>query len=164
MCHLREEMPVSARDAKRLARQTLKRFERLPNGKERLKRRKDLAELTSFYQNAARVLDGSSYLTKEEADNREAGLTVSHIAFGNVHLLNFPGELFSTVVKGLEDDVSGPTVVVSFADGVTGYLMPQEDLHEGGYESTWALFAPESVSRLGTTALKLMGVCRILRG
>ena len=50
----------------------------------------------------------------------------------------------------------GPTVVVSFADGVTGYLMPQDDLDEGGYESTWALFTPESVSGLRTTALELI--------
>jgi len=50
----------------------------------------------------------------------------------------------------------GPTVVLSFADGVAGYLMPQDDLDEGGYESTWTLPAPESVSRLRTTALKLI--------
>ena len=156
ICSLRKEMPASARDARRRARETRKELEQLPDGKQRLKRRKDLAELTQFFRNATQVLAGSSYLTKEEAERREAAVTVSHIAFGNVHLLNFPGELFSTVTKGLEDAASGPTVTVSFADGVTGYLMPQADLDEGGYESTWALFTSESVSELKTTALELI--------
>lgn len=156
VCPLREAMPHSAQEANRHVRETKKQLERLPHGREWLKRRKDLAESMAFFRNAARVLAGSSYLTKEEAVNREAGLTVSHIAFGDVHLLNFPGELFSTVAKGLTEAAGGPTVVVSFADGVTGYLMPQDDLDEGGYESTWVLFTPESMSNLRTAALELV--------
>ena len=73
-----------------------------------------------------------------------------------MHLLNFPGELFSTVTRGLERETGEPTVVVSFADGVTGYLLPQEDLVQGGYESTWAPFTPESIWGLRTAAVELV--------
>jgi len=159
MCPLSKEVPDSAGDANRGAREIRKQLEQLPHGKEWLTRRKELAELNAFYHNAARVLTGSSYLTKEEAENRQAALIVSHIAFGDVHLLSFPGELFSTVAKGLDHAADGPTVVASFADGVTGYLMPRNDLAEGGYESTWALFTPESVSALKTTVLELIRQC-----
>jgi hypothetical protein len=83
-------------------------------------------------------------------------VTVSHIAFGRVHLLNFPGELFSTVTRGLEHETAEPTVLASFADGVTGYLLPQEDLAQGGYESTWAPFTPESIWGMRATAVELL--------
>ncbi len=155
-CPLRQTVPTSQKEAIRLARQASRRLGQMPQGAETLRRRKDLAELRSFYQNAARVLAGRSYLTREEALDRRAALTVSHIAFGRVHLLNFPGELFSTVTQGLEEAAEGPTVVTSFADGVAGYLMPQDDIVQGGYESTWALFTPESIAALRITALELL--------
>jgi len=155
-CPLRQAVPDSEEEAARLARQAGERLEQVPPGADQLRQRKDLAEQRSFYRNAAQVLAGASYLTRDEAENRSAPLTVSHIAFGRVHLLNFPGELFSTVTTGLEEAAEGPTVVVSFADGVAGYLVPHDDLIQGGYESTWALFAPESIAALRTTALELL--------
>ncbi len=155
-CPLREAVPVSREQAARAARETARRLEQTPRGTQWLRRRKELAELSRFYRNAERVLAGSSYLTREEVTARRADLVLSHIAFGRVHLLNFPGELFSTVTRGLEDAADGPAVVVSFADGIAGYLVPQDDLVQGGYESTWALFTPESISRLRTAALEFI--------
>jgi hypothetical protein len=149
-------MPASQEEANRLAHDAGKDLERLPHGTEWLGKRKRLAELRAFYRNAAKMHAGTSYLTQEEVRNRRAPLTVSHIAFGRVHLLNFPGELFSTVARGLEQETGEPTVVVSFADGVTGYLLPQEDLVQGGYESTWAPFTPESIWGLRATAVELV--------
>jgi hypothetical protein len=153
---LREAVPASEDEAKRLARDASRDLEQLPHGTQWLARRKQLAESRAFYRNAARMHAGTSYLTREEARDRRAPLTVSHIAFGRVHLLNFPGELFSTVTRGLEHETAEPTVVASFADGVTGYLLPQEDLVQGGYESTWAFFTPESIRGLRTAVLELL--------
>jgi len=155
-CRLREAVPASEEEANQWARGAEKDLEQLPHGTDWLGKRKQLAELRAFYRNAAKVHAGTSYLTREEAKDRRAPLTVSHIAFGRVHLLNFPGELFSTVTRGLDSAADGPTVVVSFADGVTGYLMPEDDLAQGGYESTWALFAPESIWGMRTAALELL--------
>ena len=76
--------------------------------------------------------------------------------FGGVRLLNFEGELFSTVTRGLLNPAEEPTVIASFCDGVTGYLMPPDDFPEGGYERTWALFDPDAVADLRTTALSLI--------
>jgi len=155
-CPLNKAIPPSEREAKRLEREAKRLLHTLPHGIDRLKTRKDLAEQVAFYNHAAQVLAGSSYLTPQEGKTREAPLTVSCIALGGVHLLNFPGELFSTVSKGLESVDGSPNILVSFADGVTGYLMPREDLAQGAYEATWALFDPESVSALRTVALELL--------
>ena len=74
----------------------------------------------------------------------------------NVHLLNLLGELFSTVCSGLHMAADGPVVVTSFADGVSGYLLSAEDLKQGGYEWTWALFTPESIAAMRQTALRIL--------
>lgn len=87
---------------------------------------------------------------------KSADFEISHIEFGDVHVLNFPGELFSTVCSGLETAGGEPVVVTSFADGVSGYLLPAGDFKEGGYEWTWALFTPESMANMRRAALKIL--------
>jgi hypothetical protein len=156
VCPLRSEMPLTEKDARRDAYQANKELKKLPRGTDLLMDRKALGERIAFYRNAAQALSGTSYLTKGEGQRREAPLDVSHIAFGPVHLLNFPGELFSTVTRPFNNRREDPVVVASFANGVAGYLLPEEDLVEGAYESTWALFTPESIMELRTAAKQLL--------
>ena len=86
----------------------------------------------------------------------EAVLEISLVSLGRVHLLSFPGELFSTVTAAIETHHGEPVVVVSFADGVSGYLLPEADFEQRGYEWTWALFKPQSVSGLRRAAQELL--------
>jgi hypothetical protein len=155
-CAVTDRLPRTAEETEQNLHEAQERLRALPQGSPLLER-KTLAEEAQFLGHALAVLQGKSYLTSEEVQARQAELVVSCIRFGGIRLLTFPGELFSTVTAGLEKDADGPTVVASFADGVTGYLMPQDDLVEGGYEATWALFTPESVSSLRTAAQGLRG-------
>jgi len=98
---------------------------------------------------------GRAYLQTDDVARRAVDLEVSLVRFGDVRLLNFEGELFSTVTRDLVD-AADPTVVASFCDGVTGYLMPPEDFPEGGYERTWALFDPDAIAGLRTAARALL--------
>ena len=125
-------------------------------GRNSLKERKDLTEKIAFNRNAIEVLGGLSYLLPGEAAQKSADFEISGVEFGNFHLLNPPGELFSTVCSGLHMAADGPVVVTSFADGVSGYLLSAEDLKQGGYEWTWALFTPESVVAMRQTALRIL--------
>lgn len=145
---LNARLPHAAEDARRLANEALARRDGLPPGPDTLIERKRLSEEMAFHANAETVLRGESYLTVEEGEQRAAPFTVSRVSFGEVHLLNYPGELFSTVVAGLAHPSGDPLVLGSFADGVTGYLMPPGTQEEGGYESTWALFDPAAVANL----------------
>ena len=154
-CPLVPGFPSSLQHANEKLADVHKRLEALPHAHKWLKKRKDLAEEAVFYNNALSVLAGRAYLGPDDVAKRQAGIRVSHVGFGNLHLLNFEGELFSTVPAGLENAAGGPTVVTSFADGVTGYLMPPEDFRQGGYEWTWALFEPEAIAGLRNAALEL---------
>jgi len=155
-CPLAEDFPLTPADAQEKIDQARERLSALPHGARYLKTRKELAERIAFLNHARLALSGRAYLAPDEIAQREARLDVSCVGFGNVHILSFPGELFSTVSMGLENDAAGPTVVASFADGVTGYLMPPEDRAEGGYERTWALFAPEAVAGLRGAAKEML--------
>jgi hypothetical protein len=155
-CAIRDDLPRSADDARAKARQIRTKLKTLPHGAEWLEQRRLLAEKAAFYANAVNVIQGYPYLLPGEAQTKRAKLDVSCVSFANVHLLSFPGELFSTVSAGLEQGAEGTTVVASFADGVTGYLLPEADFREGGYEWTYAPFTPESVSGLRAAAMKLL--------
>ncbi len=161
-CVVREDLPSTVEQARARADQVRQRLDGLGPGPELLVQRKALAEQASFYDNAVSVLEGFPYLLPGEAETKEAHLVVSRVSFGNVHLLNFPGELFSTAARGLEDAAGGPTLVVSFADGVTGYLMPERDFREGGYEWTYAPFTPASVSGLRSAGVALCGAGEVV--
>ncbi|MCP4645360.1 MAG: hypothetical protein GY851_33260 [bacterium] len=143
-----ETFPHSLEAARHEAAEAQTALDSLPHGRERLAERKRIAERRAFYNQSASVWEGASYLTEDECEARRAHFSISHVAFGDVNVANFPGELFSTIVDGLDGGPEGLTVVCSFADGVTGYLMPENEVTEGGYESTWALFDPAAISGL----------------
>jgi hypothetical protein len=155
-CAVRRDFPASVREAQEKIAHLRQRLASLKPGPDSLRERKDLSETTAFYRNAIEVLDGLSYLLPVEATRKSADFDVSVVEFGDVHLLNFPGELFSTVSSGLQTTADGPVIVTSFADGVSGYLLPAEDFKQGGYEWTWALFTPESVAAMRQTALGIL--------
>jgi len=155
-CPLVEDFPADRAEAAAPLQRVEERLDALPRGLEHLRERKDLAERAAFYNHARTVLAGRAYLRPEDLARRAADLEVSLLRFGGVSLLNFEGELFSTVTRGLLDPAEEPTVIASFCDGVTGYLMPPDDFPEGGYERTWVLFDPDAVADLRTTALSLM--------
>ena len=132
------------------------RLASLKQGQDSLKERKDLAERIAFYRNAINIFEDLPYLLPGEVAQKSTDFDISHIKFGDIHLLNFPGELFSTVCSGLQTAARGPVVVTSFADGVSGYLLPAEDFKQGGYEWTWALFRPESMATMRRVALRIL--------
>ena len=155
-CALRADFPSSIQDAQIQIAHHRQRLASLKQGQDSLKERKDLAERIAFYRNAIDVLEGLPYLLPGEVAKKSADFDISHIEFGDIHLLNFPGELFSTVCSGLQTAARGPIVVTSFADGVSGYLLPIEDFKQGGYEWTWALFRPESMATMRRAALRIL--------
>lgn len=150
---LRPDVPDTATEA--AARREAYRTNAAELGSGQLACRKALAEAAAFHDHCAEVLSGRSYLTPGEAAARTAPLRLSAIRFGPVSLLNFPGELPSTAARGLTQLQEGPAIVTSYADGVTGYLMPPEDVAEGGYESTWAIFDPACAAGLRGRMLEL---------
>jgi hypothetical protein len=153
---LSRHFPASQEVAAQQIQEAESRLNALPQTADSLAERKRLAEEISFCRNCLAVLDGKSYLTPKEAADRQTSFTLSHVQFGDVHLLNYPGELFATVTTGMENATGGPIVVTSFADGVTGYLMEEKERVKGGYESTWALFSPECISGLRDAGLALL--------
>ena len=155
-CAVRPDFPVSIQNAQKEIARLRQRLDSLKQDRDSLIKRKDITERTAFYGNAMQVLQGLSYLLPGEAARKSADFEISSVEFGDIHLLNFPGELFSTVCSGLHTTAEGPVVVTSFADGVSGYLLPVEDFKQGGYEWTWALFTPESVAQMRRTALKIL--------
>jgi hypothetical protein len=155
-CSIRADFPASIQEAQNKIANHRRRLVLLKPGQDSLKKRKQLNESIAFYRNAEDVLEGLSYLLPGEAAKKTADFDISHVEFGDVHLLNFPGELFSTVCLGLQSAVEDPLVVTSFADGVSGYLLPAEDFKQTGYEWTWALFTPESVTAMRQMALKIL--------
>jgi hypothetical protein len=155
-CAIRPDFPASIQDAQEKIAHLRQRLDSLKQGQDSLKKRKDITERIAFYKNAIQVLQGLSYLLPGEAAGKSADFEVSCVEFGNIRLLNFPGELFSTVCSGLHITTKGPVVVTSFADGVSGYLLPLDDFEQGGYEWTWALFAPESMAQMRRTALQIL--------
>lgn len=155
-CPLIERFPNSLADLEQRRQAAITKRKELARGPEYLKQYKDLSEELGFYANAQQVFEKGTYLRSDEVKNRYGDIEISHVRFGNVHLLNFEGELFSNIVSGMENAAGGPTVVTSFADGVTGYLAPPTDVAEGGYEPTWALFDPQSIAGLRDAAMKLL--------
>jgi hypothetical protein len=157
-CPIRPDFPASIQDARQKIARLRQRLALLKRGQDSLKERKDLTERIAFYRNAEEVLKGLHYLLPGEAEKKSADFEISHVEFGNVHLMNFPGELFSTVCSGLHRTADGPVVVTSFVDGVSGYLLPAKDFKQGGYEWTWALFKPESITAMRQTALRILDI------
>jgi hypothetical protein len=155
-CAVREDFPASTQEAQKEITHLRQRLASLKRGPDSLRERKDLTERIAFYRNAIDVLDGLSYLLPGEAARKSADFEISSVRFGEVLLLNFPGELFSSVCSGFHIAADGPVIVTSFADGVSGYLMPAGDFKQGGYEWTWALFAPESMTAMRRTALRII--------
>ena len=154
-CPLVEDFPADRAEAAAALQRVQERLDALPRGIEHLSERKALAERAAFYDHARNVLAGRAYLRPEDLAQRAADLEVSLLRFGRVRLLNLQGELFSTVTRGLLGAGEEPTVIASFCDGVTGYLMPPDDFSQGGYERTWALFDPDAIADVRTTALSL---------
>ncbi len=155
-CTIRPDFPASIHAAQENIAHLEQHLDLLKGGRDSLKKRKNLTEKISFNRHAKEVLEGLLYLLPGEAAKKSANFEISHVEFGNVHLLNFPGELFSTVCSGFHMAANGPVVITSFADGVSGYLMPVADFRQGGYEWTWALFTPESIAMMGKIALKIL--------
>ena len=155
-CPIRADFPASIQEARKKIANLRLHLSTLNRGQESLKQRKDLTERIAFYRNAINVLEGLAYLLPGEAAQKSADFEISHVEFGDVHLLNFPGELFSTVCSGLHTIGESPVIVTSFADGVSGYLLPAEDYEQGGYEWTWALFTPESMAAMRRVALRIL--------
>ncbi|MBN2314993.1 MAG: hypothetical protein JXM79_13760 [Sedimentisphaerales bacterium] len=155
-CAVRPDFPASIQDGQKEVARLRQRLDSLKQDQDSLKKRKEITERMAFYGNAMQVLKGLSYLLPGEAARKSADFEISDVEFGDIHLLNFPGELFSTVCSGLYTTAEGPVVVTSFADGVSGYLLPIDDFKQGGYEWTWALFTPESMTQMRRTALKIL--------
>ncbi len=155
-CAVRPELPRTVAEAEDKAKELRERLDALPHDPTHLAQRKALGEQVAFYDNAVNVIQGFPYLEPSEAETKRARLEVSRVSFGDVHLLSFPGELFSTATAGLDRAAGGRTVVCSFADGVIGYLMPPDDFREGGYEWTYAPFTPESIADLRAAAAALL--------
>ena len=155
-CTVREDFPASVQEAQKEITHLRQRLASLKRGPDSLRERKDLTERIAFYGNAIGVLEGVSYLLPGEAARKSADFEISSVRFGEVLLLNFPGELFSSICSGFHTAADAPIVVTSFADGVSGYLMPAGDFKQGGYERTWALFAPESMAAMRRTALRII--------
>lgn len=155
-CRLAANFPHSLDECLRKEEKTKHQLEELGHGPDDLLKRKLLAEEKAYYSHVRSVMESKIYITSDEVAERAAELEIAHIRFGNVHVLTFEGELFSTVPRDLESAAGGPILVASFANGVTGYLMEREDYDEGGYEWTWALFKPEDISALRTAALELV--------
>ncbi|MBN1347029.1 MAG: hypothetical protein JXQ73_30340 [Phycisphaerae bacterium] len=155
-CAVREDLPRTVDQARTEADKARARLDALPHGPEHLKQRKEIAEDLGFCQAAVNMLHGYPYLLPGEAESKRADLSVSLVRLGNVRLLNFPGELFSTLTADLPAPHDGPLVVTSFADGVTGYLMPPADFAQRGYEWTNAPFTPDSVRNLREAAARLL--------
>lgn len=129
-CALSDEFPASEAEAQERIKVLTQQLDSLPPHAH-LKMWKELHEARSFAHQALSTMRDNPYLVDEEIAARKAKLEVSCIRFGGVRLLNFPGEMFSTVVSGLENAADGPVVVTAFADGVTGYMMSREEYLEG---------------------------------
>lgn len=157
-CALRADFPASAAEARALAERADAERAALPPGAERLRARKDLYERAAFLRNAAAMFEGHPYLLDGEPEMRCGVLPLSRLQFGPVRLLNYPGELLSTVTADIPVAAAaeGPVVVASYADGVAGYLVPGEDMEDGGYETTWAFFDPGCVGILRHAGLNLL--------
>jgi len=153
---VRADFPTSVQAAQNDITNLRQRLASLKRGQDSLRERKELTERMAFYRNATDLLTGLPYLLPGEAVKKSAAFEISHVAFGDVHLLNCPGELFSTVCAGLETGAGEPVVATSFADGVSGYLLPAGDFKEGGYAWTWGLFTPEPMADMRRAALRLL--------
>jgi len=156
LCRLRQDFPKNREEA--VARQAnleneLKRLHQAPKHADYLKHCKRLSEQISYTGTSS---FSAGYVKPDEIQNLEVQLPVSMIELGPLRILNTPGELFSSLLKDIRPPPAEPTILASFADGVVGYLMPEEDFSEGGYEFTCAIVDPASFPALKQTVKTLL--------
>jgi hypothetical protein len=154
---LREDFPVSKSDAVQKLEDVEKELSQLELGEQSLLQRKNLSEFKNYYKHVIDLYEGYPYLTNDELKNRSADFIISCVGFGPVRIINFPGELFHSVVREFQNQYSNePFIVASYANGVSGYFMATKDFDEMGYEWTWALFDPEEIEKLQKYAFELI--------
>jgi len=155
-CRLRRDLPKNREEAAERQvnlEKELNRLHQSPKKDDYLKQCKMLTEQISYIGCSSSCL---GYLEPDEIQSLQVQLPVSMIKLGPIRILNMPGELFSSLLKDIRPPPAEPTTLVSFADGVVGYLMPEEDFAEGGYEFTNAIVDPASFPALKQTIQTLL--------
>jgi hypothetical protein len=154
---LRQDFPISKSDAIQKLKGVEKELSHLESGTQSLLQRKNLSEFKNYYKHVIDLYEGYPYITSAELKNRSADFFISCVGFGPVRIINFPGELFHSVVREFQNQYSNePFIVASYANGVSGYFLPTKDFSEMGYEWTWALFDPEEIEKLQDYAFEFI--------
>ena len=97
-------------------------------------------------------------LRKKKQHPAPVGVGLQVVTLSNtISLVGLPFEVFAQTAKGIKEsfDRPGTVVVCGYFDGLVGYLPPEEDQVQGGYEATEAfkVYGYPSPFALGSEAL-----------
>ena len=96
------------------------------------------------------------YTSGESTVTDKVSVFIGLLTLGNVTLVAFPGETFSTTARAVADEIGGNIVTVTEHERTVMYMPPYEEHLLGGYEAVCRVTAPNAETVLRSEAVRAL--------